>query len=85
MDEDWLEGSPDKVRVDQRQQAIEFARNYEVFRTDSRGAALLKQWDTVYRRRRTPVDSTVQVYAADAAMREFIENIYQQLELAQEQ
>lgn len=82
MGEDWLNGSDDEAREEQKNKAVEFAKNYEIFRTDSRGVELLKHWDAVYRRKRTPVDSTVQVYAADAAMREFIQGIYDQLEIA---
>lgn len=81
-DEDWLNGSDDDARREQHDKAVEFARNYEIFRTDPRGIELLKHWDAAYRRKRTPVDAPVQVYAADAAVREFIQGIYDQIDLA---
>jgi hypothetical protein len=63
-------------------EAIEFAKLYLIFELDERGRALLAHWEDVYARRRTPVDATINQYVANETMREFLQKIREQIELA---
>jgi hypothetical protein len=87
----WLSEDPrdpvDPARAEgQLQKAVEFAQLYEAaFVKNPAGAMLLKQWDKTHRRRRVPVNAPITEYAAVEAVRDFIEGIYGQIELAQTQ
>jgi hypothetical protein len=80
-----LEGVSDEARKEQYNKAIEFARMYQVFETDERGKALYEHWRKTILERPTPTESSLQRYAADNAMREFVINIGRQIALAKEQ
>lgn len=85
MDEDdFLNDSATEIRQKQQALAVEFAKNYEVFVSDPRGAALLAHWDKALVRGITPIESSLQKYAADNALREFVVKIHQQIEIARE-
>ena len=81
---DWLEGDVDQVKKEQRSRELEFAKNYEIFVSDSRAKAILEHWEQTLLRKITPTDASVQTYAADNAVRDFISKIKHQIELAQE-
>lgn len=80
--DDWLYGEGDAQET-QRAAAVSFAQAYMVFVEDSRARELLSHWDKTLRRRRVPVNASIQEYAANEALRDFIEKIYQQIEFAQ--
>ena len=84
-EEDWLEGNPEQRRDEMRSKSIEFAKLYEVFIDTAQGRELLKHWKKTILDASTPVESSIQRYAKDEGVREFIRGISRQLELAQEQ
>jgi hypothetical protein len=82
---DWLnDESVAAARAAGESLRVEFARNYQVFETEPRAAALLKHWDATILRRRTPVGASIQQYAADEAIRAFVAGIHDQLRIAHE-
>jgi len=83
-DVDWLEADNTEAVETARTQEIEFAKNYEIFVTDPRGKAIFEHWEKTLLRKVTPADATLQEYAADNAVRDFINKIQYQIELAQE-
>jgi hypothetical protein len=88
MDSLDLDATPGVMSDQQREQfnkAIEFARHYQVFETDERAKALYAHWKETILERITPTESSLQRYAADNAMREFVLNIGRQLSLGKEQ
>lgn len=88
---DWMEGEisldglPEEQKREQFNKAIEFARQYLVFETDERAKALYAHWRKSILEKPTPTESSLQRYAADNAMREFVVNIGRQLDLAKEE
>ena len=82
---DWLEGNPELHREEMRSKSIEFAKLYEVFIDTAQGRELLKHWKKTILDASTPVESSIQRYAKDEGVREFIRGISRQLELAQDQ
>lgn len=81
--DDWLdEGKNEQQRAELQAKAIEFAELYLVFEQDPRAMALLEHWDEHYRRKRTPVNAPHTEYAANEAMRAFIEGIHEQIRFA---
>lgn len=84
MSDDFLSLDDDEARAAQRAAALETASLYLVFVTDERGRQLLALWDKTLRRRRTPVTAQVQEFAANEALRAFVEGIYDQIELAKQ-
>lgn len=81
--DDFLDiGSSDQAREQQIAEGRRIASLYTVFETDERAKELLKLWDTTLRRKRTPVNAPVTEYAANEAVRAFVEGIYTQLEIA---
>lgn len=84
MNEDWLDPDAGAAQEAQRVAALETASLYLVFQTDERGRQLLALWDRQLRRRRTPVDASIQQYAANEALRAFVEGIYDQIEMAKQ-
>ena len=84
-EEDWLEGNPEQHREEMRSKSIEFAKLYEVFIDTAQGRELLKHWKKTILDASTPVESSIQRYAKDEGVREFIRGISRQLELAQDQ
>ena len=81
---DWLEGDIEQKRAEQHAQAVEFAKTYEIFVDTPRGQELLRVWEESILNLSTPIDSSVQKYAADEAVRDFIRGIKRQIKLAQE-
>lgn len=77
---EWEGGEDD--RADLQAKAVEFAKNYLIFDLDPRGRAIFEHWTTVYARKRTPVNASIGEYAANEAMRAFIENIREQINYA---
>lgn len=71
-----------QVQEDRRAAAIEFAQQYLVFESDERARALLEHWDKALLRRRTPKAASHQEYAADEAVRAFVDEIHRQIDLA---
>jgi hypothetical protein len=45
---------------------------------------LLEHWERTLGRRRTPVNAQVQEYAANEALRAFVQGIREQIEMAQQ-
>lgn len=84
MSDDFLSLDDDEARAAQRAAALETASLYLVFVTDERGRQLLALWDKTLRKRRTPVNAQVQEYAANEALRAFVEGLYDQIELAKQ-
>lgn len=82
---DWLEGDPEQHREEMRSKAMEFAKLYEVFINTAQGRELLEHWEKTILDMSTPVESSLQRYANDEGVREFIRGIRRQLRLAQEQ
>jgi len=80
---DWLEADNAEAVAEARVKELEFAKNYEIFVTDPRGKELFEVWKLLARKE-TPTDSSLQTYAADNAVRSFINKIQHQIELAQE-
>lgn len=85
---DWLSVDPRDpeagraAREAQRTKAVEFAQQYRyLFVENTTGARLLDQWTRAFARKRTPVNATIQEYAATEAVRAFIEDIHAQIEL----
>lgn len=65
-----------------RLKAVEFAQQYRyLFVENATGARLLDYWTRTLARKRTPVNATIQEYAATEAVRAFIEDIRAQIEL----
>jgi len=83
MDGDARDSLPSASREMQRQKALDVARLYLVFKEDARCRELLSIWDKTLRRRRIAADSSLQVYAAHNALRDFVEGIHEQIEFAQ--
>lgn len=85
MTEDWLSTGPeptDQQKAMQRE-ALKLAQlHLAVFARNPDGVALLTQWTDRMRRKRVPVNASVQEYAAVEAVRDFIEGIHRQIELA---
>ncbi len=81
---DWLEGSAEENREEQRVKALEVAKLYEVFVDTPRAREILEFWETNIVDKRTPVDSSVQRYAADESVRDFVRGIRRQIKMAQE-
>lgn len=82
MSHENLEGSPEQ-REAQHKLAVGFAKNYLLFVHDARGRDLLEHWRKTLVRKRTPVRAEIQEYARDAALREFVQQIDDQITLAE--
>lgn len=63
--------------------AVAFAKNYLVFLYDERAKALLAHWTATLARRRTFVNAPHTEYAANEALRAFVEDINDQITVAQ--
>lgn len=60
----------------------EFAQLYvEVFQNNPQGALLLAQWEAGVFWKMTPTNASVQQYAADEALRQFIRGIRGQIKM----
>ena len=81
---DGFEGDPKQQREEMRDKAIEFAKLYEIFVDSPRGQELLEFWEKTVLNISTPVESSIQRYAADEGARNFIRNIQVQIKLARE-
>lgn len=83
MSQDWLDSDEEKIaRAEQVAKAREFAQNYLVFEQDGRARALLEHWEQTLLGKRTPVNATIQEYAAAEAVRAFVAGIKHQIALA---
>lgn len=79
---DWLEGETAQDNKDkQRQRGLEILNLYRVFVETERGRALLAFWDERLLYKRTPPDASIQEYAADEAVRDFVAGIHKQINL----
>lgn len=68
-----------------RKAGLEFAQQYAVvFLHNQIGAALLKHWDESLANKRTPVNAPITEYAANEAVRAFIQGIHSQIKIAQD-
>jgi hypothetical protein len=83
MEQDWMDIGP---RTDQQanvDKANEVARfYYEAFVANPSGAKLLEMWTDRDFYQVVPVNSSVNVYAAVEARRDFIRQIHNQIKLA---
>ena len=82
QDKDWFEPDRDELLAKQRTEGLRIANLYLVFEQDPRGKELLQQWIKGFGRRRTPVHAPIAEYAANEALRAFIDEIETQVELA---
>lgn len=81
--DDWLGEQANAEAVSkQRAEGTRIAQLYTVFETDERARELLKMWDTTLLRRRTSVNAPHTEYAANEALRAFVDGIHEQLRLA---
>jgi hypothetical protein len=80
---DWLNDEAQEARLVQKQKEVEFAQNYLIFRDNPQAKTLLQHWDKCLLRKRIPVCSELQQYAAVEAVRDFIQRIHEQIELAE--
>lgn len=72
-------------QVAMRQAGLEIANQYAVlFVHNQIGAGLLKRWTEGYANKRTPVNAPITEYAANEAVRAFIQGIHDQIKLAQD-
>ena len=76
---DFLDGPPkEESSIAER----EFAQLYvEVFVNNPQGALLMKQWEEGVFWKMTPTNASVQQYAADEALRQFIRGIRGQIKM----
>ncbi len=81
---DWLEGDSEEYREQQRARGLETAKLYEVFVDHPRAKQLLEFWEANIVGKQTPVESSIQKYAADESVRDFIRGIRRQIKLAME-
>ena len=80
--QDWLFPKAEAQKAEQQQAAYNVAQNYLIFEMDARGKAILSQWQDLARKKKIPAGASVQEYAAENAIREFVEGISAQIELA---
>jgi hypothetical protein len=74
----------DASREVQRVAAVDYAKLYvATFVNSPAGAKLLKEWDERCVRKRVPVNAPHTEYAATEAVRQFVNGIYDQIRLAQ--
>ena len=81
---DWLEGDAQEAQEKQKELAIELAQIYLVFTDTPRAKQVLEFWEATLVNKQTPTDSSLQVYAADEAVRDFVRGIRRQIKMAQE-
>ncbi|MCE5292897.1 MAG: hypothetical protein LLG14_27190 [Nocardiaceae bacterium] len=68
-----------------RRKALEFAQNYAVlFVHNPVGRTLLEHWTATLANKRTPVNAPITEYAANEAVRAFIQGIHDQIKLSQD-
>lgn len=65
-----------------RNLALEVAKLYTVFLDEPRAKQLLALWTEQLANKRTPVNAPIQEYAANEAVRAFVEGIRQQIKFA---
>ena len=83
-DVDWLEGDVEQRKAEQKILALETAKMYEVFVDTPRAKEILDLWEATIVNVTTPVESSIQKYAADNALRDFVQGIRRQIKMAQE-
>jgi hypothetical protein len=85
MSEDWLNANSavtDQQKTMQREALTLAQLHVAVFARSPAGADLLAQWTDRMRKKRVAVNASVQEYAAVEAVRDFVEGIHRQIELA---
>ncbi len=82
---DWFEGNVKKDRLELHNRALERARLYNVFVDTPRAVELLRHWEESLVEKKTPVESSLQRYAADESVRDFVRGIKRQIKMAQEE
>lgn len=82
-DDDWLFPSDEK-RKEQRKEGEEIAALYRVFVDEPRAKRLLELWENRSLRKRTPPGSSYEEYARDEAIRDFVDGIYRQVQIAKQ-
>jgi hypothetical protein len=80
--EDWLFPNAAKDKEVSAVRALQIAQLYLCFERDENARKLLTMWTAKVRNLRVNLGATAQEYAAHNAVREFVEGIYQQIELA---
>ena len=82
-DDDWL-FQDDERKQKQRKAGEEIAALYRVFVDEPRARKLLELWEERSLRKRTPPGSSHEEYARDEAIRDFVDGIHRQVELAKQ-
>lgn len=84
-DDDFLAVPEDaKIKEDRQRKELEFSQLYvAAFVHNPAGAALLAHWTQVYAKKRTPVNAPHTEYAANEALRAFVEGVQEQIRFAQ--
>lgn len=70
------------TQATQRDLALEVAQLYRVFEQEPRAKRLLEIWERATILRDTPAEASLQRYAADEALRQFVRGIRRQIELS---
>jgi hypothetical protein len=79
---DWLDDGAD-ARIEQHNKALDFAKLYvAVFVNNEAGRELLQHWSQHYARKRTPMNAPHTEYAANEALRAFVQGIEDQIRFA---
>ena len=82
-DEDWLFPSDEKRKA-HRKEGEEIAALYRVFVDEPRARRLLELWEERSLRKRTPPGSSHEEYARDEAIRDFVDGIHRQVQIAKQ-
>lgn len=71
--------------VARRRAALAFSQNYvALFVHNPVGVLLLKQWTDTYANKRTPINAPITEYAANEAVRAFVQGIHHEIKIAQD-
>lgn len=82
MSFDFLDDGIDQ-RIEQHDKALAFAKLYvATFVNNEAGRELLAHWTNTYAQRRTPVNAPHTEYAANEALRAFIQGLHDQIHIA---
>lgn len=82
MQDDWMGEGQAQAKENDRVEALNFAKLYEVFEQDPRGKALLKHWVASIEQRDIPPAASHAEYAYWEGRRAFIRGIQRQIEFA---
>lgn len=82
-DSDFLGLDADtKSKAALREQGLRIAKLYTVFQSNEQCRELLALWESTLANKRTPVNATINEYAANEALRAFVQGIHEQIRLA---